>query len=69
MDFAPLIEALSFLIKALTIGGVVGVVLALIGVVPVLITKQVIIFTQDEKEAVLKTMNITLGDEGEEEEV
>jgi len=69
MEFAPLIEALSFLIKALTIGGVVGVVLALIGVVPVLITKQVIIFTQDEKEAVLKTMNITLGDEGEEEEV
>jgi|TARA_R110000744_G_scaffold278300_1_gene390574 hypothetical protein len=68
MEYAPLIEALSFLIKALVIGGVTGVVLALIGVVPVLVTKQVVIFTKDEREEVLKKMQITLGDLGEEEE-
>jgi len=68
MEYAPLIEALSFLIKALVIGGITGVVLALIGVVPVLVTKQVVIFTRDEKEEVLKKMQITLGDLGEEEE-
>lgn len=68
MEYAPLIEALSFLIKALVIGGITGVVLALIGVVPVLVTKQVVIFTKDEREEVLKKMQITLGDLGEEEE-
>jgi len=68
MEYAPLIEALSFLIKALVIGGITGVVLALIGVVPVLVTKQVVIFTRDEREEVLKKMQITLGDLGEEEE-
>ena len=68
MEYAPLIEALSFLIKALVIGGVTGVVLALIGVVPVLVTKQVVIFTRDEREEVLKKMQITLGDLDEEEE-
>jgi|TARA_R110000796_G_scaffold252019_1_gene384874 hypothetical protein len=68
MEYAPLIEALSFLIKALVIGGITGVVLALIGVVPVLVTKQVVIFTRDEREEVLKKMQITLGDLDEEEE-
>ena len=68
MEYAPLIEALSFLIKALGIGGITGVVLALIGVVPVLVTKQVVIFTRDEREEVLKKMQITLGDLDEEEE-
>ena len=68
MEYAPLIEALSFLIKALVIGGITGVVLALIGVVPVLVTKQVVIFTRDEREEVLKKMQITLGDLDEEED-
>jgi len=62
MEYTPLIEALSFLIKAVTIGGVAGVVLALVGVVPISVTKQVVIFTQDDKEEVLKSLNITLGD-------
>ena len=62
MDYQPLIDATSFLIMALTIGGIAGIVLALIGVVPVMVTKQIIIFTQDDKEEVLNKMQINVGD-------
>tara|TARA_R100001377_G_scaffold66961_1_gene42244 strand:+ start:86 stop:310 length:225 start_codon:yes stop_codon:yes gene_type:complete len=62
MDYQPLIDAASFLIMALTIGGIAGIVLALIGVVPVMVTKQIIIFTQDDKEEVLNKMQINVGD-------
>ena len=62
MDYQPLIDAASFLIMAVTIGGIAGIVLALLGVVPVMVTKQIIIFTQDDKEEVLKRMQINVGD-------
>ena len=62
MDYQPLIDAASFLIMALTIGGIAGIVLALLGVVPVMVTKQIIIFTQDDKEEVLNKMQINVGD-------
>tara|TARA_B100000787_G_scaffold59047_1_gene43048 strand:- start:1204 stop:1428 length:225 start_codon:yes stop_codon:yes gene_type:complete len=62
MDYQPLIDATSFLIMAVTIGGIAGIVLALLGVVPVMVTKQIIIFTQDDKEEVLNKMQINVGD-------
>ena len=62
MDYQPLIDAASFLIMAVTIGGIAGIVLALLGVVPVMVTKQIIIFTQDDKEEVLNKMQINVGD-------
>ena len=61
MDYQPLIDATSFLIMAVTIGGIAGIVLALLGVVPVMVTKQIIIFTQDDKEEVLNKMQINVG--------
>ena len=62
MDYQPLIDAASFLIMAVTIGGIAGIVLALLGVMPVMVTKQIIIFTQDDKEEVLNKMQINVGD-------
>ena len=62
MDYQPLIDATSFLIMAVTIGGIAGIVLTLLGVVPVMVTKQIIIFTQDDKEEVLNKMQINVGD-------
>lgn len=72
MDFImPLADALGFLIKALTIGVITGAVLAVLGIMPIQFIRHTYIFTKEDKDEVLKKMNIVIGngnDEPEDEE-
>jgi len=57
-----LFDAFAFLILAVTAGGVVMLLLALIGVYPIRITNRYFIFTQDKKEEVLHHFKIEIGE-------
>jgi hypothetical protein len=63
-------EALAFLVQAITIGGIAGVVLAIIGIVPVEIHRNIElhISNKEEGERILKSWGLALGTEPEEDE-
>ena len=63
-----LFEALAFLVQALTIGGIAGVVLAIIGIVPVEIHRHIELHVSDKDEAtkILKSWGIAFGELTEE---
>jgi len=63
-------SALAFLIESLTIGGIIAVTLALIGVVPVKIHRYIEIHVNDDEEAarILKSWGLELGSDEEEED-
>jgi hypothetical protein len=63
-------EALAFLVQAITIGGIAGVVLAIIGIVPVEIHRNIELHVnnKEEGERILKSWGLALGTEPEEDE-
>tara|TARA_R110000737_G_scaffold307894_1_gene315835 strand:- start:1078 stop:1290 length:213 start_codon:yes stop_codon:yes gene_type:complete len=65
-----LFEALAFLIKAITIGGITGVVLAILGIVPIQVNRYIEIHVDEAIKAteILKSWGLSIEDIGEEEE-
>tara|TARA_R110002073_G_scaffold306445_1_gene475742 strand:- start:1977 stop:2186 length:210 start_codon:yes stop_codon:yes gene_type:complete len=63
-------EALAFLVQAITIGGITGVVLAIVGIVPVEIHRNIELHVSNKDDAtkILKSWGLALGTEPEEEE-
>jgi len=63
-------EALAFLVQAITVGGIAGVVLAIIGIVPVEIHRNIELHVnnKEEGERILKSWGLALGTEPEDEE-
>lgn len=59
----PLLEALAFLIQAITIGGITAAILAVVGIVPIEINRYIEVYVSDEHEAakILKSLEIILG--------
>ena len=65
-----LFEALAFLIKAITIGGITGVVLAIVGIVPIQINRYIEIHVDEANKAteILKSWGLSMEGVEEEEE-
>jgi hypothetical protein len=63
-------SALAFLIESLTIGGIIAVTLAVIGVVPVQIHRYIEIHVSDKEEAarILKSWGLELGGDEEDDD-
>jgi len=63
-------EALAFLVQAITVGGIAGVVLAIIGIVPVEIHRNIELHVNNKEEGarILKSWGLALGTEPEDEE-
>ena len=65
-----LFEALAFLIKAITIGGITGVVLAILGIVPIQVNRYIEIHVDEAIKAtkILKSWGLSIEDIGEDDE-
>ncbi|MDB9972326.1 hypothetical protein OAD64_00135 [Oceanospirillaceae bacterium] len=65
-----LFEALAFLVKAATIGGITGVVLAILGIVPIQFNRYIEIHVDEADKAtkILKSWGLSIEDMEEEEE-
>ena len=65
-----LFEALAFLIKAITIGGITGVVLAILGIVPIQVNRYIEIHVDEANKAteILKSWGLSMEGVEEEEE-
>ena len=65
-----LFEALAFLIKAITISGITGVVLAIVGIVPIQINRYIEIHVDEANKAteILKSWGLSMEGVEEEEE-
>ena len=65
-----LFEALAFLIKAITIGGITGVVLAILGIVPIQVHRYIEIHVDEANKAteILKSWGLSMEGVEEEEE-
>jgi hypothetical protein len=63
-------EALAFLVQAITIGGITGVVLAILGIVPVEIHRNIELHVSDKEDAtrILKSWGLAVGTEPEDDE-
>jgi hypothetical protein len=63
-------EALAFLVQAITIGGITGVVLAILGIVPVEIHRNIELHVSDKEDAtrILKSWGLAVGTEPEDGE-
>ena len=63
-------EALAFLVQAITIGGIAGVVLAIIGIVPVEIHRNIELHVNNKEEGarILKSWGLYFDAEPEEDE-
>jgi len=65
-----LFEALAFLVQALTIGGITGVILTLLGFIPIQVHRTIEIHVNEANKAteILKSWGLSVEDIGEEDE-